>query len=385
MRQQPVVSPAEISGNGCVLAVERAGKSWQIAFASEPRTGPQPLWFHVEASGLHGAPVEFVWEHADICLGSVSELDRLRPVLRADRGEWTRADAVTVEQLPDGRKLVRFNHPGGASSIAAAFCYPYSLPDLDATLAELGPAWERGTIGVTHEGRPIPRLRLSNAKTEPRPGLYLMARQHSGETPGSWALDGILRHLASDTEEARSLREDLDVWVCPMVDLDGVVNGDYGKDALPWDYNRAWERLPMRASVHAIQRDLARFQERTQPRLVVDLHGPGHSTPGIYVQLPRAERPEQQRLGGLEFAGDLATLTPELPAPSLARGTAYASRWNMLSTLGSWVWDFMEGTQCVTVEISYQRLDDEPLTPDGYRDIGRRVIHAAHAWLMRRA
>ncbi|HCA47678.1 MAG TPA: hypothetical protein DEP45_10085 [Armatimonadetes bacterium] len=141
----------------------------------------------------------------------------------------------------------------------------------------------------------------------------------------------------------------------------------------------------MRASVHAIQRDLLRFHERTRPRLVVDLHGPGHSTPGIYVQLPRAERPEQQRLGGLEFAGDLAALTPELPAASLGHETTYASRWNMLSTLGSWVWDTMEGTQCVTVEISYQRLVAEPLTPEGYREIGRRVIHAANGWLMRRA
>ncbi len=384
MSQEPMVRPGAISGNGCILGVQRAGSGWEVAFASEPRTSPQPLWFHIEASGLGGAPVEFVWEHADICLGSHTELARLRPVLRADGGDWTRVQAVTVDQLDDGRKHVRFSHAGGAEAVAAAFCYPYAPPDLDATLADAASPWERCSIGVTHEGRPVTRLRLAGERGGERPGLYLMARQHSGETPGSWGLDGILRHLASDADEARELREALDVWVCPFVDLDGVVNGDYGKDALPWDYNRAWERLPMRASVHAIQRDLMRFRKHTQPRLVIDLHGPGHSTPGVYVQLPRSERPEAQRQGGLEFGADLAALFPELAAASLTRETTYASRWNKLSTLGTWTWDFLEQTQCVTVEISYQRLTDEPLTPDGYHEIGRRVLRAAHAWLSRR-
>lgn len=385
MSQEPIVRRAAVSGNGCILGVRRSEGRWEIAFASEPRTSPQPLWFHIEAGELGGEPVEFRWELPDICLGSPNELDRLRPVVSADGGDWRRVDEVAVDRHDDGRSTVRFAHAGGAQSVAAAFCFPYAPEHLDATLAELGGAWQRSTIGVTHQSRPLERLRLAGRRAEPRAGLYITARQHSGETPGSWALDGMLRHLASEAEDAREIREALDIWVCPFVDLDGVVNGDYGKDALPWDYNRAWERLPMRASVHAIQRDLLRFRERSEPRLVMDLHGPGHSTPGVYVQLARAERPEGQRLGGLEFAADLADVFPELPAASLSHETTYASRWNKLSTLGSWTWDYMEQTQCVSVEVSYQRLVEEPLYPEGYHEIGRRILRAARAWLMRRA
>ncbi|MBD3293516.1 MAG: hypothetical protein GF393_11370 [Armatimonadia bacterium] len=384
MSDELTVAPAEVSGNGCILDVTRAGDGWRIHFASEPRTSPQPLWFHIKADGLDGAPVEFVWENADICLGSQNELGRLRPVLRADDGDWDRCEGVEVDQHADGRRSVRFAHLGGSAIVAAAFCFPYAPPDLEATLEGTTDAWQRVTIGVTHEGRPLPRLRLDGDHSAQRAGVYLMARQHAGETPGSWALDGILRHLASEDEGAAELREELDVWVCPFVDLDGVVNGDYGKDALPWDYNRAWERLPMRASVHAIMRDLLRWQTRTHPRLVIDLHGPGHSTPGVYLQLPRSERPEEQRVGALEFARDLAESFPELSAARMAHETTYASRWNRLSTLGTWAWDYLDATQCVSVEVSYQRLTEDPLVPDDYREIGRRIIRAAAEWLARR-
>ncbi|MFW5866491.1 MAG: M14 family zinc carboxypeptidase [Armatimonadota bacterium] len=384
MSEQMTVRPAEPSGNGHIVDVRRAGESWRVRFASEPRTSPQPLWFHIEARDAGGAPVEFVWELPDICLGDRNSLHLLRPVLRADAGDWTRCENVSVDEHDDGRRSLRFSHAGGADAVAAAFCFPYAPEHLDATLTERGDAWERSLIGVTHESRSLERLRLAGSHPTPRPGVYLMARQHSGETPGSWVLDGILRFLASDDDEAAKLRDTLDVWACPFVDLDGVVNGDYGKDALPWDYNRAWERLPMRAAVHAIQRDLERFHERTGPRIVIDLHGPGHSTPGVYLQLPRGERPHGQRNGALEFAEDLATHFPELSADRLSHETSYPSRWNKLSTLGSWTWDYLGETQCVSVEASYQRLTDSLLYPADYHEIGRRVIRAANAWLARR-
>ena len=75
---------------------------------------------------------------------------------------------------------------------------------------------------------------------------------------------------------------------------------------------------------------------------------------------------------------------PELPAARMAHETTYASRWNKLSTLGSWAWDYLDQTQCVSVEVSYQRLADEPLYPADYHSIGRRIIRTAAAWLARR-
>ncbi len=386
MAHTPQAGPGEVSGNGAILAVEREGDGWRVAFASEPRTSPQPLWFHVQVSGLSGAPVSFVWEIADITLGSRDELPGARPVLRADGGPWVRAETAAVVELPDGRRQVHFAHAGGADAVAAALCYPYGPAHLDATLAELHGAWERSPIGITAEGRTLERLRLTGVDAAaPRPGVYLMARQHAGETPGSWILDGLLRHLASDDARAREIARSLDVWVAPFVDLDGVVNGNYGKDALPWDFNRAWEPMAMRPAVHALQRDLQRFADRTAPRLVIDLHAPGHCTGDIYLQLPREQRPQAQQDAARAFAELFAPHFPELEPESFKRETRYSSRWNALATLGSWVWDYLDNTPCVTIETSYQRIGQQVLEIADYRAIGPRVITTALAWLRERA
>lgn len=384
MEGTPVARRADRSGNGCILGVERTQDGWLVCFASEPRTSPQPLWFHIEVSDLGGAPVTFCWENPDITLGDSSQLAALRPVMRADDDPPERVTATEVETLADGRRRIIFAHPGGADTVAASLCYPYGPEDLDATLAELGPAWQRSPIGVTGQSRELPRLRLSSDAAGPRPGLYFMARQHAGETPGSWVLDGILRFLAGEDPEASEIRSAVDVWAAPFVDLDGVVNGDYGKDAFPWDFNRAWEQLPQRPEVQAIQRDLLRFKSLTGPRVVIDLHAPGHSTPDLYVQLPREQRPILQQQAALRFAELMAPHWPESAAASLSRPTRYPSRWNAMSTLGSWCWDHLERTPEVTIETSYQSLAGRPLDPDGYREIGRRVALTAWDWLRER-
>ncbi|MGC9318839.1 MAG: M14 family zinc carboxypeptidase, partial [Armatimonadota bacterium] len=368
MSQTPRAGPAQHSGNGAIISIARQTQSWEVVFASEPRTSPQPLWFHIEVTDLRGAPVVFAWENADLTLGNRNELHLLRPVLRADGGSWRRSEGVEVVALPDGRRQVRFEHPGGAESVAAAFCYPYGPPELEAALADVGDAWSASPIGITGEGRTLMRLRLAGREQTPRPGLYLLARQHAGETPGSWVLDGILRLLAGESDEAAAIREQLECWAVPFVDLDGVANGDYGKDALPWDFNRAWEPLPMRPEVQALQRDLLRFAERTEPRLLLDLHAPGHSTPDVYAQLPREQRPQEQQEAARGIAAELAAAFPELAPEDTAQATTYASRWNALATVASWAWDRLDNTPGITVETSYQRLAGEPLTPEGYRE-----------------
>jgi hypothetical protein len=384
MNGMPIADRARRSGNGLILGVERADGGWLVRFAPEPRTSPQPLWFHVEVRGLAGAPVTFCWENPDITLGDSSRLDTLRPVLRADAAPPERVTQTRVETLPDGRRRILFAHAGGADSVAASLCYPYGPEDLETTLADLGGAWGRSPLGVTGRGRELARLRFHSAAGARRPGLFLLARQHAGETPGSWVLDGILRFLASDEPEAREIRSTVDVWAAPFVDLDGVVDGDYGKDAFPWDFNRAWEQLPQRPEVQALQCDLLRFAALTEPRLVIDLHAPGHSAPDLYVQLPREQRPVHQQQAAMRFAELMAEHFPELNPAGLSRPTRYPSRWNALSTLGSWLWDYLERTPEVTIETSYQSLAGRPLDPDGYRAIGRRVALTAWAWLRER-
>ncbi len=381
------IGPAPNSGNGKVLELAEEPDAVTVRFMSEPRTSPEPLWFHLRAEGVARRRVRFVWQNADGCLGlgSREHLGNARPVARADGGEWHRVEVVEIMERPEGGFILEFDAPAAREMVSVAFCYPYGPVQLQRTLCELPEAWGRETIGLTGKGRELTRVRWPRPEAEgPVPGVYVAARQHAGETPASWVLDGLLREVA----EAGGAPGDggaLEWWAVPFVDLDGVVEGNYGKDALPHDFNRAWAAMPMRPEVQALQQDMRRFGARAAPRLVLDLHAPGGGEVAFYHFLPRQERPREQREAAETFTPFLAEQFPCLPAEQLSRVPRYASRWNADETLTCWAWDHLKETLGIAVETTYQRIGEkEWLGPDDYRDLGRRVARAATNWVRSR-
>lgn len=365
---EPRVSRASKSGNGVVHKAAWEDGRWVVRFLSEPRSSPQSLWWHLEADNLQGKPVRFVWMNADQALGNANKLADIRPVMRHSGGGWMRCPSVEVVTADDGRRELAFEHTRPSERVAVAFCYPYGLDHFRLAVDEARlPAPD--IIGVTGEGRPLPRLRLSRRGEY---GVYIMARQHAGETPGSWVLDGIMRSLAAD--------QGADWWIVPFVDLDGVENGDYGKDAHPWDFNRAWEQMPMRPEVLSIQADLRRFAARNSKRLVIDLHAPGHAEDGLWVFMPRSHRPPEQCAVSESFVSALASEFAEVEPSKLRRETNYPSRWGIDATATSWAWDHLDRTPAVSIETSYQSLAGKRLDIDGYREIGCRLVSVIGRW-----
>lgn len=377
-RRTVEVGPAPRCGNGKVLQVMTEEETATVGFMSEPRTSPQPLWFHLRADGVAERRMRFVWQNADGCLGlgSREHLENARPVASADGGAWQRIATTEVVERPEGGHILQFDAPPAKETLSVAFCYPYGPEDLHRTFRELRSVWECDAIGLTGAGRQLLRLRRPDPEREGcAAGVYVAARQHAGETPGSWVLDGLLREVA-ETEGAPGDGEALDWWVVPFVDLDGAVSGDYGKDALPYDFNRAWAPMPMRPEVQAIQQDMRRFAARRAPRFALDLHAPGGGETAFYHFHPREDRPEAQREIGQAFTPFLKEQFPEME--EVSRVPRYASRWDTNETLTGWVWDHLKETPGISIETPYQHLGEGKwLEPDDYREIGRRVARAA--------
>jgi hypothetical protein len=261
-------------GNVCDVSVtEREGMT-EVSFAADPHGGPECLWFcfrliQVAPTTGFNRKIRLVLKHSFNMLGGGNSLN-MRPVIRRVETDWERLDAPLVEKLPDGRNLVAWVIDAPEPFVDVAYCYPYGRSDVDTLLSETDGYWRADTIGVSQEGRPL--IRLSNSYGEVdsnRPGLYLLARQHSGETSGSWVLDGFLRHTASLGDSAPL------IWSVPLANIDGVERGDYGKDNFPYDLNRAWGTPPMRHEVLVFQRDMQRWKERCRPVLGIDFHAPG--------------------------------------------------------------------------------------------------------------
>jgi len=356
-------------GNACEIEVTETGGTTEVRFAPDPHGGPECLWFcfRIRADGpQRGGTVKLVLKHFYNALAAPEGKD-LRPVVKADGGDWSRLPAGTMEPLADGRFHVTWTLPAPKRTADVALCYPYARTELDALVDETDGYWRADVIGVSQAARPL--LRLSNSVGEAgsdRPGLYLVARQHSGETPGSWVLDGFLRHLAARGDDAPL------VWAVPLTNIDGIEQGDYGKDNFPYDLNRSWGQPPMRHEVLVFQRDVARWTGRCRPVLGMDFHAPGGTeTTGVYLFLPKCEDFPEPHASAAALAEALAeALTEQYAAADFARVATYASRWESPTFT-----EFCcrQAIPALSLETPYALAGDTLLTRQEYRRIGERI------------
>lgn len=310
-------------GNLCAYSLREEADHSVIEFAADPHGGPESMWFCFRLEGSNGdenKKIRLVFKFFQNVLGGTQENGQLSIVAKKKNGNWERLGAGRHEISEDGQLSLVWYLNFTSSHMDFALCYPYGPENL----AALAGNWKRDAVGVSQGGREI--VRLSNSYGEVgsiRKGIYLIARQHSGETPGSWALHGFLDYFA------KSGNNDFLVWAVPLSNIDGVVNGDYGKDNFPYDLNRAWGRPAMRHETSVIMQDMKRWADRCKPLVSLDLHAPGVcENNGIYSFVPRNSDgiPDQ---ASSALAGKIYESLKDtgLAWSDFARSANYKSRW----------------------------------------------------------
>jgi hypothetical protein len=343
-----------------------------VRFAADPCECPEALWFHFRLAETTPDParqtkVRLTWKHLDTVLGSGADSGALRPVYRLAGQTWTRLKQGDETHTPDGRREVSWLIPYPAPNIEVAFCFPYGVSDVQSFLQRHPDYWQSATIGVSQGGRRIERLHNAVGVPDGRqPGVYLVARQHAGEVPGSWVLDGVLQHLA------QTRRAGYVIWALPLADIDGIVHGTYGRDSLPCDFNRSWGQPPRRHETRVIRQDVLRWKARCRPILGLDLHAPGagerdgvHAVVGGDANNPLAAE-ETKWCNVLQNE-----LQAEFAAAEFKRVAGESSRW---TTPGFAAFLRTElGTPALDIEIPYAQAGGSILSQKSYREIGRRL------------
>ncbi len=364
-------------GNVADVEIALSDEGATVAFAASAHGGPERMWFcfRIERKGWPSVrgPITLLLKHLDTMLGG-GDPAKVHPVIRYDGKQWQRLEPGRPAPTDDGRLGAWWKIDAPANHVDVALCYPYGMGDLRTLLEETDGCWHHDPIGLTTRDRPL--LRLANdygsADAPDRPGLYLLARQHAGETPGSWVMDGMLRRFAALGERAPL------VWAVPFADPDGVERGDYGKDAFPHDLNRAWGRPPMRHEIMAIQRDARRWADRCRPALMLDLHAPGlGEMTGLYCFMTDCGDAEggADRIARLKRWTDaFAARLGDLAADNFARIPNYPSRWNAPNATRYFRDTF--DLDALSVESSYQAAGAKVLSIDDYRDAGARLADA---------
>ncbi len=365
-------------GNGALLDVDESAPRPVVRFAAEPKNCPQALWFHFRLSGLGGRGARVVLANPEQTLGG-GDWSKNRIVARAGGSDWARVGPAERIDAPGGRVEWAWAIDAGGDEVEAAHCFPYQPGDLEATLAELGGAFAATMIGLTLSSRPLPRV-FSRMPAPEHPAAYLTARHHAGETPGSWVLDGLLRHVAGDAQLSR----DVTWWAAPFVDLDDVIAGSYGKDPWPHDCNRGYGRPgPRRPESFAVMRDAQRLKDSSGRMLFVDLHAPGHGEHDSYVPLRGWDIDSPPNPIGETFARAFQAACPEdirshdrittMPEPGEPIYRGMSSR--------TWAQTQLE-VDALSLEISYQGNGRTHYTIGDYRRLGAALAETIAGHLL---
>ena len=142
--------------------------------------------------------------------------------------------------------------PWGCWQVFIAYCYPYTYTDLhrDLRKIELDPYrsqfFRRRSLCTTLGGNDCPLVTVTefNASAQEikgRKGVVITARVHPGESNASYMMKGFLDFLTADSPEARVLRSNFVFKIVPMLNPDGVVNGNYRCSLAGVDLNRNWQ------------------------------------------------------------------------------------------------------------------------------------------------
>lgn len=202
-------------------------------------------WFHFSVSGVRG-------RRCRISLVNAAETSYPRGwhgydvATSTDRQFWYRTPAEF-----DGREL-SWSFEAQNDIVWFAYFAPYPVDrHLDfVAMAATAEGVRHESLGTTHLGRGIDCLHVSSlepghAANEPdssrRQQLWLIARQHPGESMAEWWMEGCIdRLLDQDDAVSRALRSRADIHLVPNMNPDGSFLGNLRTNALGVNLNREW-------------------------------------------------------------------------------------------------------------------------------------------------
>ena len=161
-----------------------------------------------------------------------------------DRQHWFR----TATDYRDGE--LSFDITLQHSQVEFAYFVPYSEQrhlDLIAR-AQMHPAVQHCTLGKSLDGRAISLLRVS-ACEQAQHKVWIIARQHPGETMAEWFMEGLLEALLDrHNPSAWQLLQNTAFYLVPNMNPDGSVRGNLRTNAAGANLNREWQSPSMETS-----------------------------------------------------------------------------------------------------------------------------------------
>ena len=212
-----------------------------------------------------------------------------------DRSNWFRVPT----RYEDG--VLTIEHTPLAGSVYYAYFEPYSH---EQHLNLLGDAQGSGLcqiddLGSTAQDRDINLLTIGHQAASDLK-IWIIARQHPGESMAEWFAEGLLSRLLDHQDPtARALLDCATFYIVPNMNPDGAALGNQRTNTAGADLNREWQNpSPERSpEVYAVRQKM----HETGVDLFLDIHGE-EALPYVFAAGCEGNPSYDARLAALEAA-----------------------------------------------------------------------------------
>ncbi len=153
-------------------------------------------------------------------------------------------DRITWFQIPTSYNsgILSMDFTPENDSVYIAYFAPFSYEQhLDlVNNAQQSSICTLENIGLTTQGRPIDFLRIGDGDNNKK-NLWVIARQHPGETMAEWFMLGLIDRILDEEDAASvSLLEKANLYMVPNMNIDGSILGNLRVNAKGVNLNREW-------------------------------------------------------------------------------------------------------------------------------------------------
>ena len=339
------------------------------------------LWFYFKVISDGKKPLEFVVENASGAHQTGWRWKITKPVFSTDGNTWVRAQSTRYASLRHrlwrrgikllGKPEFRFRAPTAAETLWVAYFNPYTNTDLNVFIEEIrnSPGVTLSSIGKSEEGRDIVRVDINGSGKKRQGKIWVICREHPGETPASFVCEGMIQALLEHPAGKR-LQEVYSFSFVPILNVDGVAHGYYYHNANGVNLAFDWEEFRS-IEARTVRDVVAKDIEKGAMRMMINLHSANDPTKGHYfLEMSESELSPTDR----EFQRRIFRTSNGIY--SQLQGHSPVSLWDVPGITANALYHHY-GVYCLYLESNYSRgADGSMVTPESLRETGAALVQA---------
>jgi murein tripeptide amidase MpaA len=244
------------------------------------------MWFNFRVTGCRGVPLRLRLTNASQA-SFPNAWHGYQALASHDLEHWFRVEQTSY----DGKELVIELTPD-RDYLAVAYFAPFTLDQHEKMIAKTAaqPGVRLREVGETLDGHALAVLTFGGeecqSKRKKKKTIWVVCRQHPGESQASWFATGLAESLADPhNPKARALLRSATVHLCPNACPDGTFRGHLRTNAAGANLNREWRHEPGQMPDLDCAPEayfLTKAMDEEPPSLLIDVHG-DEELPHVFI------------------------------------------------------------------------------------------------------